>query len=109
MSDRLARRQLTRDEAISLYHSRRWARWTKVQRARFQLFQSCLCMPFDVFHEALESALGRSVFTHEFAFQDALIDEWFGKIKAPTFAEIIDKFPGKKTIVVVTPDEKESK
>jgi hypothetical protein len=95
-----ARRQLTEEEAIALHRSGRWQKWTDVQRAKFQLFQRRLCMPFEEWHRCMEVALDRPIWTHEFAFHASLIEEWYGKIPAPTMQQIIDKINCAKTIIV---------
>lgn len=41
-----------------------------------------LMMPFGVFQEAADVALGRPVFTHEFAKPDRLWDEFCNKVEA---------------------------
>jgi hypothetical protein len=57
---------MTREEAISLSESKFWEGMTLRERAVFQINEPLLCMPFDVFHEAVEKTIGRPVFTHEF-------------------------------------------
>lgn len=42
----------------------------------FQLYESKLCMPFDIFHKAIEKSLMRSVWTHEFADVNRLQQEF---------------------------------
>jgi len=53
--------------AIQLSESKFWERMSFKERAQFQINQELLCMPFDVFHEAVEKTVGHPVFTHEFA------------------------------------------
>jgi hypothetical protein len=65
---------MNKEDAIQLYESKFWEPMSFQERAKFQMFEEKLCMPFDVFHEAVEKTLGRSVFTHEFAF-DGIKDE----------------------------------
>ena len=65
---------MTKEQAIALHDSGFWREMTLEDRARFQLHEPRLCMPFDVFHEAVEKTLGRPVFTHEFADSEALAD-----------------------------------
>lgn len=54
----------------------------------FQLFEARLCMPFNQFHAAVEGALGRPVWTHEFADPTQLQEEFRDKLRpenaAPT-------------------------
>lgn len=93
---------LTKDQAIAIAESRVWEGWTFEERVRFQLFEDLLCMPFSVFHEAIEKELGRPVWTHEFAFVEGLRDEWAGKRGKPTMDEIIALIPPEKLIIVKT-------
>lgn len=73
-------RQLTKEEAIAFSESKVYEGWTDRQIAEFQMEQSKLCVPFDVFHRAIEKALGRPVFTHEFAFNyEGLRKELYGE------------------------------
>jgi hypothetical protein len=96
-----AERQITREEAILIHDSKLWEDWTHRQRAEFQLTQRCLAMPFGVFHEAVEKALGRPVWTHEFGLNWAgLVRELRGDLPPPTMQEIIDLIPPEKLIVV---------
>ena len=57
---------MTTKEAIKLYESGFWSEMSFAQRAKFQLYEPKLCMPFSIFQEAMEKTLGRPVFTHEF-------------------------------------------
>ena len=57
---------MTREEAIVYHDSGAWKSLTHRQRAALQLEVEVMCMPFAVFHEAIEKALGRPVWTHEF-------------------------------------------
>jgi hypothetical protein len=91
---------MTRDEAIAFYNAEKWNPMTLDERADFQLAERCLCMPFEVFHEAVTHALGRPVWTHEFANAQALIDERAGRIAKATMKDVMAKLPADKTIVV---------
>lgn len=95
-----AERQLTKEEAIAMSDSKVWEGWTPEQIVRFQLFQKLLSIPFDKFHEAIETVLGRPVFTHEFAFRDNLVLEYLGEKPTPTLEEIIDLIPADKRIII---------
>jgi hypothetical protein len=97
-------RQLTKEEAIALFESREWSTWTNEQRCGFQLFQECLCMPFDIFQKSVEKTLGRPVFTHEFA-SEGIKSEYLGMKYAPTFSEIADLIPAGKRIIVNLGDQ----
>ncbi|GMO25248.1 MAG: hypothetical protein Pg6A_12560 [Termitinemataceae bacterium] len=58
--------ELTREQAVALYESRFWETMSYEERAKFQILQERLCMPFGVFHGAISKYLGRPVYTHEF-------------------------------------------
>lgn len=93
--------QLTREQAIAFYDSGAWKKMSVKERAVFQMQQDRLCMPFNEFHKAVEEALGRPVFTHEFGLnRDGVRAELEGQAMAPTFAEILALLPDEKTIVV---------
>lgn len=92
--------QLTRDQAIAFAESGAWKDMPMRERAVFQLNQDKLCMPFSAFHEAVEKATGRPVFTHEFADTARLLAEIAGDAVAPTFEQIIYMIPAEKRVVV---------
>ena len=97
-------RDLTQEQAVAIFESKVWERWTDHQRVEFQLFTERLCMPFDVFHAATEKVLGRGVFTHEFAFPEHLRAEFLKERQAPTFEQIIELIPAdKRPVLAVTP------
>ena len=93
-------KQLTKEEAIAFAESGVWKEWTNEQIVRFQLFQNKMCMPFSRFHEAIEDVLGRSIWTHEFAFIDEIKKEYLGAKAAPTFEEIVNLIPAEKRLVI---------
>lgn len=92
--------QLTKEQAIAFHDSEVWKDWTSRQIAEFQLEQDKLCVPFDVFHKAIEDTLGRPVWTHEFAFRDNLRKELYGEKSAPSLEEIINLIPANKRILI---------
>lgn len=94
--------QLTEEQAIALAKSGKWKDWDSEKIVKFQLFQKRLCMDFSDFHAAMEEVLGRPVWTHGFASQDNLIQEYLGLRKAPTQQEMLDMLPADKTILVDT-------
>jgi hypothetical protein len=96
--------QFTREQAVAFAESGEWKDWTPGQIVRFQLFQDLSCMPFNVFHGAIEQVLGRLVFTHEFAFTDRLRDEYLTLRPAPTLEEILDLIPAEKRVALCLPD-----
>lgn len=71
------------------------------QIAEFQIEQDRLCMPFSVFHEAIEKTLGRPVYTHEFVNSEGLRKELYGEKPAPTFEEILDLIPKDKHVLII--------
>lgn len=93
-------KQLTKEQAIAFAENKLYEGMTSRQIAEFQLNQELLCMPFSVFHKAIEEALGRPVWTHEFAFSENLKQELMGERDAPTFEEIIELIPADKRIIV---------
>jgi hypothetical protein len=85
-----------------MFESRFWEDLTLAQRARFQINEPLLCMPFAVFHEAVEKTLGRPVFTHEFGLNwDGLKAELNGEVGPPTLEEILGMLPPEKTLVLL--------
>lgn len=94
-------KQLTKKEAIKFAESKEWENWSDESVAYFQLHQECLCMDWSRFHEAMEKALGRPVWTHEFAYPKQLKEELEGKIGKPTFQKILSKVPKDKTVIVI--------
>jgi hypothetical protein len=94
-------RSIGEDRAIALAESRWWASCTPRQITQFQLFTCELCLPFDVFHEALEKSLGRPVFTHELGLNfDGIVREFLGQDEPTTMQEIIDLIPEEKRIII---------
>lgn len=96
--------QFTPEQAIDFCESRKWESMSHRERAEFQMEQDCLCMPFDVVHEAMEKALGRSVWTHEFADRDRLREELAGTRPAATMKDVfdsLDRLTGGKPVIVV--------
>jgi hypothetical protein len=92
---------MTSEQAIQLAESKFWEDLSLRQRAEFQLTEDMLCMPFEVFHEAVEKTLGRPVYTHEFTLnRDGLISELLGDRPAPSLEEIINLIPAEKRIIV---------
>ena len=86
-----ATEQLTREQAIQFADQEKYKSMSASEIEHFQINQKCLCMPFGVFHGAVEETLGRPVYTHEFANPDSLRNELLGKIPTPTLGEIICK------------------
>lgn len=80
---------MTEQEAVALGGSGWWRGKTALEIVRFQLYETRLCMPFAVFHEAVESVLGRPVYTHEFAEPRLLREEFSGGRQAPSGDEVV--------------------
>ena len=95
---------MTREQAIALGETRFWESMTPREIATFQLHEPLLCMPFDVYHGAMEKALGRPVWTHEFgsAGVEGLKAELRGDLPPPTMEEIIALVPADKRMVIST-------
>ena len=94
-------KQLTEQQAIDIYESGVWKEWSLEKRAKFQMSQKCLMMPFGKFHEAVEKTLGRPVWTHEFALSYGGIKaELFDGAEPPTMQEIIELIPEEKRIII---------
>lgn len=96
---------MTREEAIALAQTGWWKGRDLLEVFWFQINEPKLCMDFPAFHEAAEKALGRPVWTHEFAHVDALRAEFLKERKAPSIAEILDLIPTNKRVAVFVPDE----
>lgn len=58
---------MTKEEAIMIANSEWYLNCSDIEITAFQVYEEKLCMPFDIFHEAVETSLGRPVWTHEFA------------------------------------------
>lgn len=101
-------KQMTSEQAKAFSEGKTWERMTPEARAKFQLWQDKLCMPFEVFQESMQALLGRPVWTHEFAFRDELKAEVEGNKAAPTMEEIMDMIPEDKRIVLKL-DDKEAR
>lgn len=102
--------ELTKEQAIALSESKFWEGMSHRDIAVFQMEARLLCMPFGVFHEAIEKALGRGVFTHEFGFNwEGLKRELYGEASAPSLEDVLALIPEGKRVVVVTPGRKAKK
>lgn len=94
-------RQLTKDEAIEFSQSEKWKDWPDKALVGFQLFQKKLCVPFSVFHAAIERVLDRPVWTHEFGLNyDGIVAEYLGKAPKPSFEDIMNLIPEEKRIII---------
>jgi hypothetical protein len=92
---------MTTEEAIALAGTKFWEKMTPREIATFQMHEEKLCMPFGVFHKAIEEALGRPVWTHEFGLNaEGIKKELAGDAPMPTMTEILNLIPAEKRIVV---------
>lgn len=91
---------MTRERAIELAKSGWWKGLPAEAIVAFQLYEPLLCMDFGDFHEAVEKALGRPVWTHEFA-STRLQEEFEGKKPKPSMAEILSLIPEDKRVLFV--------
>jgi lysozyme family protein len=67
-------KQLSYDEALAFYTSKTWEGMSAFDKARFQLSQKRLCMPFSVFEAAVNEAVGRKVDWRELVEAETLED-----------------------------------
>lgn len=95
---------MTEKEAIKLYESKWWETKTDKEIAKFQLYEERLCCPFDIFHKAIETYLGRPVWTHEFADQKALIQEAEGNRTFEGPIQSLQRIAPNKPIIIVSED-----
>lgn len=98
-------KEITESEARALAASGFWLTISPREIATFQMETWRLCMPFKIFHEALEKALGRPVFTHERGLNyEGLRQELRGERPTPSFADILNLIPREKRILVMLGD-----
>lgn len=94
-------KQLTKEQAISFYENKLYENMSYRQIAEFQIEQDRLCMPFDIFHEAIQKTLGRPVFTHEFALnREGLKKELSGEKELSTLEDVISLIPKERLILI---------
>ena len=58
---------MTKDEAIALAKTNWWVNKNAAEIVKFQVNEPLLCMPFDLFHAAVEEVVEEPVFSHMFA------------------------------------------
>ena len=93
----------TKEQAIAYAEAESWIPLSLRERAEVQLVAERSCMPFGVFHEAIEKTLKRPVYTHEFGFNwEGLKREVFEGAEPPTLMEILGMIPADKPLVIVT-------
>lgn len=96
---------MTYEEAIAKAETGWWKTATPREIVAFQLYEPLLCMDFGDFHGAMEKALGRPVWTHEFAGAGLarLQEEFEGVRSKPTMNEIVEQLPAEKVVVIECP------
>ena len=99
--NRKVMRQFTEEQAKAFYNNKCYEGMSYMDIAKFQIEQERLCVPFALFHEAMEKSLGRPVFTHEFALnRDGLQKELYGEKEPPTFEDICALIPKEKLMLI---------
>lgn len=91
---------LTREQALALYDTEFWESLAYVERARFQLSEERLCMPFDIFVEAVERALGRPVRVGEFLQPRRLLSELSGEQTVLDVDDLLSLLPEQNRILL---------
>jgi len=100
---------LKKEEAIKLAKSGWWKNKSPEEIVRFQLYEDRLCMDFGDFHEAIEKALGRPVWTHEFARPEDLRREFEKKDPKRTVEKsmkLVEELAEGKPIIYVAEKKK---
>jgi hypothetical protein len=93
---------MTKEQAVALAQSDWWVGKSSRDIAMFQLHEPLLCMPFFVFHKALEEALKRPVFTHEFGLNwKGLQRELRGETEQPSMEQILGLIPKDKRLLIL--------
>jgi hypothetical protein len=92
---------MTPQEAIALYDSKFWETMPYADKAKFQLFEDRLCMPFAIYHEAVEKTLGRPVLTHELGLaRERLQKELLGDTSTPSLQQLLELIAADKRIIL---------
>lgn len=100
-TNELGQQTIGKTKALELFDSKWWEGKTPKEIATFQMHTAELCMPFSEFHDAVEKALDRPVFTHEFALNHkGLIEELSGEKTKPNLEDIINLIPEAKRIIL---------
>ena len=93
---------LTKEEAIRIYDTREYEEWNDREKVAAMLYGRLLCMPFEVFHAAIERVLKRPVYTHELGLNwKGIVKEFEGIGKKPTIGEIINLIPEEKKLLII--------
>ncbi|WP_089612446.1 hypothetical protein [Dehalobacterium formicoaceticum] len=67
---------MTKEETIAKAESRWYEGKSPQEIVEFQLYEDRLCMPLELYQEAVAKVLGRPVFTHEYKEPEKLIAEY---------------------------------
>ena len=67
---------MTKEEAIAKAESRWYEGKSPQEIVEFQLYEDKLCMPLQLYQEAVEKVLGRPVYTLEYRKPEKLIAEY---------------------------------
>ncbi|CDX01429.1 Hypothetical protein DPCES_1542 [Desulfitobacterium hafniense] len=67
---------MTKEEATAKSESRWYEGKSPQEIVEFQLYEDKLCMPLQLYQEAVEKVLGRPVYTHEYKTPERLIAEY---------------------------------
>lgn len=95
------RHSIGKEAAIKLAETKWWIGKTSREICDVQLFTKELCMDFGDFHRAIETSLGRPVYTHEFGLNyDGIVKQYLGEQSAPTLEQIIDLIPVDKRMII---------
>lgn len=91
-----------REAAIALSETKWWENRSDREIAEFQMLTDEMCMPFPIFHKAVQKTLGRPVYTNEFgsAGYDGLLAELFDNAPPRSMQDILDLIPAEKRIVI---------
>ena len=92
---------MTYEQAIALAESKWWEGMSAKDVVTFQLQERLLCMDFSTYHRLVEEAIGRSVWTHEFANPHYLLNELYGNLPCPSMEDIINLIPIDKRIILI--------
>jgi hypothetical protein len=63
---------MTQEEAIQKWDSEWWKDKPPEEIVAFQLYEERLCMPFGDFQLAVDAAIGRQTWTHEYGMPEAV-------------------------------------
>lgn len=92
-SQKWAEYPLTEKQAIAIYDSGVWEKWTPEQIVRCQLFQSKLCVKFSFFCECIEHVFGREIIELGLSQRTKLIERYLSRKTEPTLSEIMELIP----------------